>query len=163
LARIAHEIVERNRGGEELALIGIRSRGVPLAQRVARMTNSQKIRLCAIGTPEEILLLVNDASPLVSLAAAKAPTMNEAVAEQIVKRRNISAEVLSAIGQKPEFLKRLGTKRDLMKHPKVPPSLALRLIGYFQEHELGRMMADRNVSGSVRQLIKNHLERKKRG
>jgi len=37
LARIAHEIVERNRGGEELALIGIRSRGVPLAQRVARM------------------------------------------------------------------------------------------------------------------------------
>jgi len=36
LARIAHEIVERNRGVEELALVGIRSRGVPLARRLAR-------------------------------------------------------------------------------------------------------------------------------
>jgi pyrimidine operon attenuation protein/uracil phosphoribosyltransferase len=36
LARIAHEIVERNRGVEELALVGIRTRGVPLARRLAR-------------------------------------------------------------------------------------------------------------------------------
>ena len=35
LARMAHEILERNRGVEELALIGIRSRGVPLARRLA--------------------------------------------------------------------------------------------------------------------------------
>ena len=36
LARIAHEIVERNRGVEELALVGIRTRGVPLAKRLAQ-------------------------------------------------------------------------------------------------------------------------------
>ena len=36
LTRIAHEIVERNRGVEELALVGIRTRGVPLARRVAK-------------------------------------------------------------------------------------------------------------------------------
>jgi pyrimidine operon attenuation protein/uracil phosphoribosyltransferase len=36
LTRIAHEIVERNRGVEELALIGIRTRGVPLARRLAQ-------------------------------------------------------------------------------------------------------------------------------
>ncbi len=37
LARIAHEILERNRGVEELALVGIRSRGVPLAKRIAAL------------------------------------------------------------------------------------------------------------------------------
>jgi pyrimidine operon attenuation protein / uracil phosphoribosyltransferase len=36
LARIAHEIVERNRGIEELALVGIRTRGVPIARRLAQ-------------------------------------------------------------------------------------------------------------------------------
>jgi len=36
LTRIAHEIVERNRGVDELALVGIRTRGVPLARRIAR-------------------------------------------------------------------------------------------------------------------------------
>ena len=36
LSRIAHEILERNRGLEEMALIGIRARGVPIAARIAR-------------------------------------------------------------------------------------------------------------------------------
>jgi pyrimidine operon attenuation protein/uracil phosphoribosyltransferase len=35
LTRIAHEILERNRGPAELVLLGIPSRGVPLARRIA--------------------------------------------------------------------------------------------------------------------------------
>ena len=35
LTRIAHEILERNNQIEEVALVGIRRRGVPLAQRIA--------------------------------------------------------------------------------------------------------------------------------
>jgi pyrimidine operon attenuation protein/uracil phosphoribosyltransferase len=35
LTRIAHEIVERNRGVGELALVGVRTRGVPIARRLA--------------------------------------------------------------------------------------------------------------------------------
>ncbi len=34
LTRVAHEILERNKGAENLALVGIRTRGVPLAQRL---------------------------------------------------------------------------------------------------------------------------------
>ena len=34
LVRIAHEILERNRGTADLALVGIRSRGVHLAERI---------------------------------------------------------------------------------------------------------------------------------
>jgi pyrimidine operon attenuation protein/uracil phosphoribosyltransferase len=37
LKRIAHEIVERNAGTDNLALIGIHTRGVPLAERLAAM------------------------------------------------------------------------------------------------------------------------------
>ncbi|HLY36044.1 MAG TPA: bifunctional pyr operon transcriptional regulator/uracil phosphoribosyltransferase PyrR [Candidatus Limnocylindria bacterium] len=37
LVRIAHEIVERNGGTRDLVLVGVRSRGVPLAQRIARL------------------------------------------------------------------------------------------------------------------------------
>lgn len=35
LVRISHEIVEKNKGVENIVLVGIRSRGVPLAERVA--------------------------------------------------------------------------------------------------------------------------------
>jgi len=34
LVRIAHEILERNKGTDQLALVGVRSRGVHLAQRI---------------------------------------------------------------------------------------------------------------------------------
>jgi pyrimidine operon attenuation protein/uracil phosphoribosyltransferase len=35
LTRVAHEIVEKNRGTEHVALVGIRTKGVPLAHRLA--------------------------------------------------------------------------------------------------------------------------------
>jgi pyrimidine operon attenuation protein/uracil phosphoribosyltransferase len=37
LARIAHEIVEKNKGAEDVVLIGMRTRGVPLAKRIAEI------------------------------------------------------------------------------------------------------------------------------
>ncbi|WP_161883105.1 bifunctional pyr operon transcriptional regulator/uracil phosphoribosyltransferase PyrR [Deinococcus alpinitundrae] len=35
LTRIAHEILERNKGAENLALIGVHTRGIPIAARLA--------------------------------------------------------------------------------------------------------------------------------
>jgi pyrimidine operon attenuation protein/uracil phosphoribosyltransferase len=37
LVRLAHEIVERNNGSANLGLVGIKRRGVPLAQRVSKL------------------------------------------------------------------------------------------------------------------------------
>jgi pyrimidine operon attenuation protein/uracil phosphoribosyltransferase len=36
IRRIAHEILEKNRGSDDLILLGIQTRGVPLAERLAR-------------------------------------------------------------------------------------------------------------------------------
>ncbi len=36
LTRIAHEILERNKGGENIVIMGIPTRGYPLAQRIAQ-------------------------------------------------------------------------------------------------------------------------------
>jgi pyrimidine operon attenuation protein/uracil phosphoribosyltransferase len=36
LVRVAHEIVERNRGLEDVAFVGVRTRGVPIARRLAK-------------------------------------------------------------------------------------------------------------------------------
>jgi pyrimidine operon attenuation protein/uracil phosphoribosyltransferase len=50
LVRLAHEIVERNNGTSELALVGIRRRGVPLAQRVAKLLQRIERKEVAVGT-----------------------------------------------------------------------------------------------------------------
>jgi pyrimidine operon attenuation protein/uracil phosphoribosyltransferase len=50
LTRIAHEIVEAHRGTGDLMLIGMRSRGVPLAQRLAGAIEQIEGETVAVGT-----------------------------------------------------------------------------------------------------------------
>jgi pyrimidine operon attenuation protein/uracil phosphoribosyltransferase len=40
LVRLAHEIVEKSNGGGDLALVGIKRRGVPLAERLGKLISS---------------------------------------------------------------------------------------------------------------------------
>ena len=49
LNRMAHEIVERNAGIEKLAIVGIRTRGVPLAHRIARRIREFEARVVPVG------------------------------------------------------------------------------------------------------------------
>jgi pyrimidine operon attenuation protein/uracil phosphoribosyltransferase len=50
LTRIAHEIVERNGGVEGLVLVGIRSRGVPIARRLASLIEQHEGALVPVGS-----------------------------------------------------------------------------------------------------------------
>ena len=46
IVRIAHEIIERNKGVENVVLVGIRTRGVPIAERLAAAINEiEKVEL----------------------------------------------------------------------------------------------------------------------
>lgn len=49
LVRIAHEILERGRQGERLALVGIRTRGAPLARRLAAAIEEIEGFSCPVG------------------------------------------------------------------------------------------------------------------
>ncbi|NLM36722.1 MAG: bifunctional pyr operon transcriptional regulator/uracil phosphoribosyltransferase PyrR [Firmicutes bacterium] len=50
LYRLSHEITERNKGVEDLVLIGIRTRGVPLAQRLAKLIGEHEDTAIPVGT-----------------------------------------------------------------------------------------------------------------
>ena len=54
LTRIAHEILERNRGIEDVALIGIRRRGVPIARRIAAIIRDIGLKESASGMKLEV-------------------------------------------------------------------------------------------------------------
>ena len=50
LNRIAHEILERNKGAQDLVLLGIPSRGVPLAQRIAERISAVEGHAVPVGS-----------------------------------------------------------------------------------------------------------------
>jgi pyrimidine operon attenuation protein/uracil phosphoribosyltransferase len=49
IARIAHEIVERNRGVDDLVLVGLRTRGIPLARRLQEQIKEFEGREVPLG------------------------------------------------------------------------------------------------------------------
>jgi len=50
LSRIAHEIVEKNRGAEGIVLVGIMNRGVPLAKRIAKFISQYEKENIPVGS-----------------------------------------------------------------------------------------------------------------
>lgn len=49
LFRLSHEIIERNKGIRDLCLVGIRTRGVPLAQRLAALIEEHEGKKLPVG------------------------------------------------------------------------------------------------------------------
>ena len=49
LSRLAHEILERNRGADNLVFLGIRTRGVPLAERIIEKVFEIEARRIPLG------------------------------------------------------------------------------------------------------------------
>jgi len=63
LVRLAHEIIEKNNGISDLGLVGIRRRGVPLAQRLAQIIGRIEKGPVPVGTLD-ITLYRDDLSTL---------------------------------------------------------------------------------------------------
>ena len=49
LTRIAHEIIEKNKGAEKLAIVGIRRKGAPLARRLAKLIGEIEKTKISVG------------------------------------------------------------------------------------------------------------------
>src|SRR6201995_5537848 len=71
LVRLAHEIVEKNNGVQDLALVGIRRRGIPIAQRVATILERIEKTPVPVGTLD-ITLYRDDLSTVGSKPEVKA-------------------------------------------------------------------------------------------
>src|SRR4030043_449591 len=63
LVRVAHEIVERNKGAKELVLVGMQTRGVPLASRLASTIKDLEGIIVPVGSLD-ISLYRDDLSSL---------------------------------------------------------------------------------------------------
>jgi pyrimidine operon attenuation protein/uracil phosphoribosyltransferase len=75
LIRLAHEVLERTEDLDKLAFIGIRRRGVPLAQRLARKINELETREVPVGILD-INLYRDDLSTVSSAPVVNATEIN---------------------------------------------------------------------------------------
>ncbi|MDD4310069.1 MAG: bifunctional pyr operon transcriptional regulator/uracil phosphoribosyltransferase PyrR [Candidatus Cloacimonetes bacterium] len=83
LQRMAHEIIEQNRGLEKIRLIGIRSRGVPIAERLSsylKLISNQEIPVGIL----DITLYRDDLSTISHQPVIKGSSLNFDLDDAIV-------------------------------------------------------------------------------
>ncbi|MGL4796655.1 MAG: bifunctional pyr operon transcriptional regulator/uracil phosphoribosyltransferase PyrR [Paraclostridium sp.] len=70
ITRVSHEIIEKNKGIEEVVLVGIKTRGVPIANRIAKKIESIEGQLINTGQIDITLyrddLKKVDADPIIN-------------------------------------------------------------------------------------------------
>jgi pyrimidine operon attenuation protein/uracil phosphoribosyltransferase len=81
--RMAIEIVERNRGLDDLIIIGIRSRGVPIAERVAREIEEMEGSPVPIGILD-ITLYRDDLTTIAPQPLVKPTKLPEPIDDKVV-------------------------------------------------------------------------------
>jgi len=83
LIRLAHEILEKNNGVEDLALVGIKRRGVPLAERLSRIIQRIEKKPVLLGTLDITLyrddLSSLDSKPVVQKTEMEIPITGKSV------------------------------------------------------------------------------------
>ena len=83
LIRLAHEILEKHNGVEDLALVGIRRRGVPLAERLAKIIQRIEKKPVLVGTLDITLyrddLSTLDSKPVVQRTEMEIPITGKSV------------------------------------------------------------------------------------
>jgi len=83
IRRMAIEIVERNRGVENLLIIGIRSRGVPIAERITKLINEMEETTVPMGILD-ITLYRDDLTTIAPQPVVKPTKLPEPVDDKIV-------------------------------------------------------------------------------
>ena len=83
MRRMAIEVVERNRGIDDLMIVGIRSRGVPIAERIAREIEQLEGQAVSFGIID-ITLYRDDLTTIAPQPVVKPTKLPEPIDEKVV-------------------------------------------------------------------------------
>ena len=135
-------------------------RKLTIAQRVARMSVTQKIKLATMGSREARIILIRESNKLVALAAVSSPQITDQEILSVAASRTMNSDVLRHIYTARNYLKNYTIKLTLVKNPKVPLPTALKLMLTLQERDIKELSRDRNVPQTIQSQAKAWLMRK---
>ena len=131
-----------------------------LSKRIMSMNVSEKIKLATKGNKEARGILMRDSNKLVSVAVIRSPRITDGEVLTQSQSKICIDDVLRVIYSNREWLRKYSIKLALVKNPKVPQGVSMRLIATLHEHDVKSLAKDKNVPGSVQMLAKKQIEKK---
>lgn len=95
-------------------------------------------------------ILIRDSNPLVASSVFKFNTFSDGDVERIARMRTVVEDVLEAIGRDPRWVRKYPIALALVRNPRTPIPIAIRLVPRLGVRDLRTLRKDRNVSDAVR-------------
>ncbi len=103
------------------------------------------------GAPRTLRgILIRDNNQQVALSVLQHNPLSESEIEQIANNRAVSDDVLEAIARNRSWIRKYKVVLALVRNPRAPVALAVRLVARLSVRDLRNLSRDRNVADAVR-------------
>lgn len=131
-----------------------------LAQQIMKLNIAEKIKLATKGNKEARTVLIRDSNKLVAVASIRSPRITDGEVLTQANNKIAHDDVLRCIYSNREWLRKYAIKLALVKNPKVPQGVAMRLLGQLHESDVKQLSKDKNVPSSVQMMAKKQMMKK---
>jgi hypothetical protein len=119
-------------------------------QLVKKMSMGQKVALAMKGNGEVRNLLVHESNKMLCLKVLDNPRLGDSEIEAWAKATNISEDVLRAIANRKEWVKKYAIMKGLTCNPKTPLGITLDFVKRLTKKDLEQLARNRNVPETLR-------------
>jgi hypothetical protein len=176
IAEYRQHLLPRERGGtagpvpapieemeeEDLVItLAAMKRAMPVEGEVEDQTGLSEGQIRMLPVPARLKLargagrvlrsfLLRDSNVQVALSALLSNNLPDQEVEQIANSRAVAEEILDAIARKREWISRYPVAKALVKNPKTPLPISLKLINRLAVRDLRDLGRDKNIPDAVR-------------
>jgi hypothetical protein len=95
-------------------------------------------------------ILLRDSNTQVALSALLSNNLPDQEVEQVANSRAVGEEILEAVARKREWVSRYPVAKALVKNPKTPLPISLKLVNRLAVRDLRDLGRDKNIPDAVR-------------
>ena len=133
---------------------------ITLSQKIMKMSVAEKIKLATKGNKEVRTMLIRDSNKLVCTAVIRSPRLTDSEVLTQALNKVANEEVLRIICGNREWVRQYPIKLALIKNPKVPAQITMRMLNTLHDADVKNLARDKNVSGTIQSLAKKMLSKK---
>lgn len=176
IAEYRQHLLPRERGGtagptpavveemeeEDLVItLAAMKRAMPIEGEVEDQTGLSEGQIRMLPVPARLKLsrgagrvlrgfLLRDSNTQVALSALLSNNLPDQEVEQVANSRSVAEEILDAIARKREWISKYNVAKALVKNPKTPLPVSMKLINRMAVRDLRDLGRDKNIPDAVR-------------
>jgi hypothetical protein len=127
------------------------------AALISTLPIMERLKLASKGTREQRSILIRDPNKLIAVAVLSSPKLTDAEVEGFARMGNVSDEVLRIIGNNRSWTKNYSVVLALVRNPKTPPAISMRMMSRLTDRDIKTVAMDRNVPEALRLLARKAM------